>query len=168
MNLGPEDYLDYADEYDEDDYTCIEDEIESECLYSYGAPDMVDEYCNFMCNLRQSCWEIYESQPRCTFPRAALHWGFCNAWHYGKCYAIHPCTWQDKLKFWILWLRLKIPHKWRLKEGHGKTDVSCKHGSRWVWWVNPIENKGEWRQVVYAPFCDCTEPPKPFKEGKPQ
>jgi len=50
-----------------------------------------------------------------------------------------------------------------IKEGHGRTDVSCEHGSRWIWWY-PEPNKGEWMNVVSCSTCDCGEPPKPFKE----
>jgi hypothetical protein len=51
-----------------------------------------------------------------------------------------------------------------IKKGHGKTDVSCYHGSRWVWWyakgyTNPL---GEWMNVVFASNCDCGDPPLPF------
>ena len=50
-------------------------------------------------------------------------------------------------------------------EGHGLTDVSCEHGSRWIWWRDKIVMpKGAWNQVVTAPDCDCTNPPPPFKE----
>lgn len=49
-------------------------------------------------------------------------------------------------------------------EGHGLTDVSCAHGSRWIWWAG-LDGKGAWNQVVLAPECDCAGPPRPFKEG---
>lgn len=52
-------------------------------------------------------------------------------------------------------------------EGHGLTDVSCEHGSRWIWWQDKIVNPaGAWNQVVLAPGCECAEPPRPFKEVK--
>ena len=53
-----------------------------------------------------------------------------------------------------------------IKEGHGMTDVSCPHGSRWIWWY-PEKKKGQWQNVVLCSNCDCGEPPKPFKEEKP-
>ncbi len=37
-------------------------------------------------------------------------------------------------------------------------DVACVHGSRWVWW----EEEKQWRQVVFAPGCDCDPPPLPI------
>ena len=52
-----------------------------------------------------------------------------------------------------------------IEEGHGKTDVSCRHGSRWVWWPG-LNNKGKWECVVWASNCDCGEPPRPFKKKK--
>ena len=47
-----------------------------------------------------------------------------------------------------------------IEEGHGMKDISCKHESRWVWSL-PHE-KGKWYQVIYAPNCDCEEPPNPY------
>ena len=53
----------------------------------------------------------------------------------------------------------------KLVAGHGKTNISCKHGSRWIWWRTMIFNpKGSWKQVVLAPDCDCQDPPNPNKE----
>lgn len=51
-----------------------------------------------------------------------------------------------------------------IKEGHGLTDVSCSHGSRWIWWESGADGKGRWECVVWASNCDCGEPPKPFKK----
>ena len=51
-----------------------------------------------------------------------------------------------------------------IEEGHGLEDISCPCGSRWIWWLNPFTHEEEWRQVVYAPDCDCGEPPRPYKE----
>ena len=48
-----------------------------------------------------------------------------------------------------------------IKEGHGLTDVSCAHGSRWIWWPGP-DGKGKWEQVVYCSNCDCSDPPRPI------
>ena len=47
-----------------------------------------------------------------------------------------------------------------IKAGHGKNDISCGHGSRWIWWPGST-GKGEWRQVIMASNCDCGEPPRP-------
>jgi hypothetical protein len=52
-----------------------------------------------------------------------------------------------------------------IREGHGMTDVSCRHGSRWIWWPGP-DNKGKWECVVWASNCDCGEPPRPFRKGQ--
>ena len=52
-----------------------------------------------------------------------------------------------------------------IEEGHGKTDVSCEHGSRWIWW-NPPGRLGEWKNVILCSCCDCGDPPKPFKEAR--
>jgi len=52
-----------------------------------------------------------------------------------------------------------------LAEGHGQIDISCKHGSRWIWGRNNIHcPEGAWAKVVLAPNCDCEDPPKPYKE----
>jgi len=46
--------------------------------------------------------------------------------------------------------------------GHGQTDISCCHGSRWMW--RPSRSgKGEWKQVVVAFSCDCADSPKPIQ-----
>lgn len=50
-----------------------------------------------------------------------------------------------------------------IREGHGLEDVSCDHGSRWMWWPG-LSGKGEWNQVIYAPGCECGEPPRPYKK----
>lgn len=50
-----------------------------------------------------------------------------------------------------------------LRKGHGLTDVSCPHGSRWVWWYDDWEKKGKWMNVVLCSNCDCGTPPSPFK-----
>ena len=52
-----------------------------------------------------------------------------------------------------------------IKEGHGLTDVSCRHGSRWIWWPGP-DNKGRWECVVWASNCNCGDPPRPFRKGQ--
>jgi hypothetical protein len=52
-----------------------------------------------------------------------------------------------------------------IEEGHGRLDVSCEHGSRWIWWPGP-DNKGKWECVVWASNCGCGEPPRPFKKKK--
>ena len=49
-----------------------------------------------------------------------------------------------------------------IEEGHGSTDVSCVHGSRWIWWPGP-DGKGRWEQVVWCSDCGCSDPPRPFK-----
>jgi len=54
-----------------------------------------------------------------------------------------------------------------IEEGHGKTDISCLHGSRWIWWY-PTPECGEWVNVVLFYNCDCGDPPKPFKKGEKQ
>lgn len=49
-----------------------------------------------------------------------------------------------------------------IQKGHGLTDISCEHGSRWIW--NPLcISEPCWMQVVYAPGCDCGTPPNPYK-----
>lgn len=57
-----------------------------------------------------------------------------------------------------------------VEEGHGLTDISCEHGSRWIWYDNQRMTRhiNRWVQVVIAPNCDCGEPPKPYhlSEGK--
>lgn len=50
-----------------------------------------------------------------------------------------------------------------IEEGHEMTDVSCRHGSRWIWWPG-VDGEGEWKQVVWRSDCDCSDPPRPFKE----
>jgi hypothetical protein len=55
-------------------------------------------------------------------------------------------------------------------EGHGKIDVTCECGSRFVWWYDggnrwnyPL---GRWMIVgEKASECECGEPPMPFKTG---
>ena len=47
-----------------------------------------------------------------------------------------------------------------IEEGHGMEDISCHHGSRWIWWLG-MSGKGEWMNVIQAPDCDCGEPPRP-------
>ena len=61
-------------------------------------------------------------------------------------------------------------NKVMIQKGHGLTDVSCRHGSRWIWWKKGLTknskshgNGGFWYQVVYAPGCDCGAPPTPYK-----
>lgn len=49
-----------------------------------------------------------------------------------------------------------------IRIGHGMTDVSCRHGSRWIWWPGPDGN-GKWEKVVWACDCGCGDPPRPFK-----
>lgn len=50
-----------------------------------------------------------------------------------------------------------------LEAGHGMTDVSCRHGTRWLWWnPDPEKSEGEWKDVVRRCDCDCTDPPAPF------
>lgn len=51
-----------------------------------------------------------------------------------------------------------------IEKGHGCQDVSCQHGSRWIWWIQP-NGKGAWMKVVHAPNCDCEDPPDPYVEG---
>ena len=53
-------------------------------------------------------------------------------------------------------------NKVMIQKGHGLTDISCRHGSRWIW--NPLcIPEPCWMKVVYAPGCDCDDPPKPYK-----
>jgi len=52
-----------------------------------------------------------------------------------------------------------------IEEGHGLLDVSCEHGSRWMWWPGP-DGKGEWMNVVSALGCTCGEPPRSYKTIK--
>ena len=52
-----------------------------------------------------------------------------------------------------------------IEEGHGLKDVSCKHGSLWIWWENELGMSGMWHQVIFAPNCDCYDPPSPEKIG---
>lgn len=53
-------------------------------------------------------------------------------------------------------------NKVMIQKGHGLTDISCRHGSRWIW--NPLCIPDPcWMQVVYAPGCDCGTPPNPYK-----
>lgn len=54
----------------------------------------------------------------------------------------------------------------QIEEGHEKTDVSCIHGSRWIWWYTHLDNKGKWENVVWASNCDCGEPPLPYSKGE--
>lgn len=49
-----------------------------------------------------------------------------------------------------------------IEKGHGKTAVSCEHGSRWMWWFDDWQQKEEWKQVVLACNCNCESPPSPF------
>lgn len=51
--------------------------------------------------------------------------------------------------------------------GHGRTDVTCTHGSRWIWWYEQGSHRvgeGKWVNILMAPFCDHDEPPSPFKD----
>jgi len=49
-----------------------------------------------------------------------------------------------------------------IQKGHGLTDITCRHGSRWIW--NPLCTPEPcWMQVVCAPGCDCGVPPNPYK-----
>lgn len=49
-----------------------------------------------------------------------------------------------------------------IQKGHGLTDISCRHGSRWIW--NPLCTPEPcWMQVVCASGCDCGTPPAPYK-----
>ncbi len=50
-----------------------------------------------------------------------------------------------------------------IEEGHGQEDISCEHGSRWMWWPGS-DGKGAWMDVVMASNCDCGDPPRPFKK----
>ena len=53
-------------------------------------------------------------------------------------------------------------NKVMIQKGHGLTDISCMHGSRWIW--NPLCTPGPcWMQVVCASGCDCGTPPAPYK-----
>ena len=62
-------------------------------------------------------------------------------------------------------------NKVMIQKGHGLTDISCRHGSRWIWFPQAASEfmgygqvkLGLWRQVIYAPSCDCDDPPKPYK-----
>lgn len=48
-----------------------------------------------------------------------------------------------------------------IQKGHGLTDISCRHGSRWIW--NPLCTPEPcWMQAV-SPGCDCGAPPNPYK-----
>jgi hypothetical protein len=54
------------------------------------------------------------------------------------------------------------PESKLIEYGHGLTDVSCRHGSRWIWWPGPT-GRGKWEKVVWASnCCDCSDPPRPF------
>jgi hypothetical protein len=33
-----------------------------------------------------------------------------------------------------------------------------------MWWKNPPGMRGMWKQVIHAPYCNCGDPPPPFKE----
>lgn len=52
-----------------------------------------------------------------------------------------------------------------ITKGHGLTDISCEHGSRWIWWFDSEATKplGEWMLVIMCSNCDCEFPPLPFK-----
>ena len=53
-------------------------------------------------------------------------------------------------------------NKVMIQKGHGLTNISCRHGSRWIW--NPLcISEPCWMKVVYASGCDCDDPPKPYK-----
>ena len=55
-------------------------------------------------------------------------------------------------------------NKVMIQKGHGLTDISCMHGSRWIWKSKSQGNGvGFWYQMVYAPGCDCGIPPNPYK-----
>ena len=45
-----------------------------------------------------------------------------------------------------------------IEEGHGMKDISCHHGSRWIW----HEPAKEWVEVIMFSGCDCGEPPSPY------
>jgi len=53
-----------------------------------------------------------------------------------------------------------------IEEGYGLEDVSCPHGSRWIWWPG-LDGKGEWMNVIRSSDCDCGEPPRPKQEAEP-
>lgn len=50
--------------------------------------------------------------------------------------------------------------QWAIQPGHGKKNVSCSHGSRWMWWPGET-GKGEWMNVVLSSQCNCATPPRP-------
>ena len=52
-------------------------------------------------------------------------------------------------------------------EGHGLEDISCEHGSRWIWWHRP-NGQSRWMNVVLAPGCECGEPPHPHIQPSSQ
>jgi len=53
----------------------------------------------------------------------------------------------------------------KIKKGHGLTDVSCPHGSRFIWWFDKecTPPLGEWEAVVLCSNCNCGMPPLPFR-----
>jgi len=52
-----------------------------------------------------------------------------------------------------------------IEEGHGMEDVSCRHGSRWIWW-DGMDGKGEWKDVVRFSNCNCEDPPRPHVRAR--
>jgi len=55
-----------------------------------------------------------------------------------------------------------------IKEGHGMTDITCRHGSRWVWFPPGIHlgisfKNSAWIQMIHVSNCNCGTPPKPYK-----
>lgn len=165
-------YYDDHDDYDED----MEPD---DCGYgSFGAPQLGTEDCDFRCPLRDSCYAIFEERKNCVFPLFPPEWEpNCHWFHMGSCYIDWSNYTPSRIK--QLWTRLKcrlrilpenpISHRIQLdvveniEEGHERTDVSCEHGSRWIWW-DGIDGKGAWQNVVLGASCDCGEPPRPFKE----
>lgn len=167
-------YCDDYDDYDEADYD-PEMAIVKYCPWqSYGLPQLGTDDCEFTCPLRKGCVALYENMPSCVSNLKTTD-PSCYFFHMGACYF-------ESSLFKRLLTRLKcrlgrLPKDPRsrfyeetaevaeITEGHGRADVSCCHGSRWIWWRDKIVMpKGAWNQVVLAPDCDCSDPPRPVKE----
>ena len=63
---------------------------------------------------------------------------------------------------------IELVDKEEITEGHGLIDITCEHGSRFVWWWDEGNRwnypLGRWMIVgEKASDCDCGEPPMPFK-----
>jgi hypothetical protein len=180
-----EDFDEYYNNLEYDGYDNDDRDMEpDDCGYgSFGAPQLGTEECEFQCPLRKACIAHYKRRKDCVFPNPDGEWLHCSWFHMGSCYIDSSNRTPSRFKQLII--RLKCRLGWLpvdprakhyeeersdadvIEEGHGRTDVSCVHGSRWIWWKDELVNPdGGWQNVIMCSACDCTDPPRPFKEDE--